>query len=104
MPGEIALAANALDRQARCAGELNAGISEWLLRHADDASRPKLLQRFAATPFRICVDRSQVRPELPLIVALADALGAELRVVPRTPQAQQAARERGGRRRVAATG
>jgi len=26
---------------------------------------------------------SQVRPELPLIVALADALGAELRIVPR---------------------
>ena len=42
----------------------------------------------------------QVRPELPLIVALADALGAELRVVPRTAEAQQTVREHGRQRRV----
>ena len=30
---------------------------------------------------------SQVRPELPLIAALANAVGAELRLVPRTPNA-----------------
>jgi transcriptional regulator with XRE-family HTH domain len=32
---------------------------------------------------------SQAHPELPLIVALADALGAELRIIPRTPQARR---------------
>ena len=57
-----------------------------------------------ASSVRRLFTASQVRPELPLIVTLADALGAELRVVPRTPQAQQAAREPGGQRRVAATG
>ena len=57
-----------------------------------------------ASSVRRLFTASQVRPELPLIVALADALGAELRVVPRTSQAQQATREPGGQRRVAATG
>src|SRR5271168_2911211 len=41
---------------------------------------------------------------LPLIAALADALGAELRVVPLTAEARRATRERGRHRRVDATG
>ena len=47
---------------------------------------------------------SQVRPELPLIAALADALGAELRIVPQGPEARRAAREHGRPRRVADAG
>jgi ribosome-binding protein aMBF1 (putative translation factor) len=43
----------------------------------------------------------QARPELPLIAALADALGAELRVVPRSPQARRAAGQLRRQRRVA---
>jgi len=39
-----------------------------------------------------------------LIAALADALGAELRVVPRTTEARRAVREHGRVRRVADTG
>ncbi len=39
-----------------------------------------------ASSVRRLFTASQMRPELPLIVALADALGAELRVVPRSPR------------------
>ena len=39
-----------------------------------------------ASSVRRLFTASQVRPELPLIVALADALGAELRIVPRSAQ------------------
>jgi ribosome-binding protein aMBF1 (putative translation factor) len=55
-----------------------------------------------ASSVRRLFTASQVRPELPLIAALADALGAELRVVPRTPRARRAVRESGPRRRVTA--
>lgn len=44
-----------------------------------------------ASSVRRLFTSSQVRPELPLIVALADALGAELRVVPRAGQEQRPA-------------
>jgi ribosome-binding protein aMBF1 (putative translation factor) len=54
-----------------------------------------------ASSVRRLFTASQVRPELPLIVALADALGAELRVVPRSPQARRAAGELRRQRRVA---
>ena len=53
-----------------------------------------------ASSVRRLFTAGQVRPELPLIVALADALGAELRVVPRTAEAQQTVREHGRQRRV----
>jgi len=43
----------------------------------------------------------QSRPELPLIVALADALGAELRVVPRGSRARQTIPGPDRQRRVA---
>jgi ribosome-binding protein aMBF1 (putative translation factor) len=54
-----------------------------------------------ASSVRRLFTASQVRPELPLIAALADALGAELRVVPRTPQARHAVAEHRRQRRVA---
>jgi ribosome-binding protein aMBF1 (putative translation factor) len=56
-----------------------------------------------ASSVRRLFTANQARPELPLIVALADALGAELRIVPRTPQARRAVREHGTRRRAAAS-
>src|SRR5487761_1264636 len=46
-----------------------------------------------ASSVRRLFTASQVRPELPLIAALADALGAELRVVPRSPEARRAVGE-----------
>lgn len=57
-----------------------------------------------ASSVRRLFTASQVRPELPLIVALADALGAELRVVPRTAEAQPPSREHGRQRRAGAAG
>jgi ribosome-binding protein aMBF1 (putative translation factor) len=54
-----------------------------------------------ASSVRRLFTASQIRPELPLIAALADALGAELRVVPRSPQARRAAGELRRQRRVA---
>lgn len=54
-----------------------------------------------ASSVRRLFTASQVRPELPLIAALADALGAELCVVPRTPQARRAVGEHRRQRRVA---
>ena len=57
-----------------------------------------------ASSVRRLFTASQVRPELPLIAALADALGAELRVVPRSTEARRAVREHGRARRVADTG
>ena len=42
-----------------------------------------------ASSVRRLFTASRVCPELSLIVALADALGAELRVIPRTPQARR---------------
>jgi hypothetical protein len=56
-----------------------------------------------ASSVRRLFTASQVRPELPLIAALADALGAELRVVPRTPQARRAVAEHRREQRVAIT-
>jgi ribosome-binding protein aMBF1 (putative translation factor) len=57
-----------------------------------------------ASSVRRLFTASQVRPELPLIAALADALGAEIRVVPRTAEARRAAREHERRPRVEAAG
>jgi len=56
-----------------------------------------------ASSVRRLFTASQARPELPLIIALADALGAEVRVVPRTAELRQAGRDFGGRRRASAT-
>jgi ribosome-binding protein aMBF1 (putative translation factor) len=69
-------------------------------------SNAELAQRVNrnASSVRRLFTAGQVRPELPLIVALADALGAELRVVPRTVQGQRATHEPVRPKRVAATG
>jgi ribosome-binding protein aMBF1 (putative translation factor) len=56
-----------------------------------------------ASSVRRLFTASQVRPELPLIVALADALGAEVRVVPRATEAQPQASGSSGRRRIPVT-
>jgi ribosome-binding protein aMBF1 (putative translation factor) len=56
-----------------------------------------------ASSVRRLFTASQVRPELPLIAALADALGAELRVVRRPAKARPTSRENNRKRRVAAT-
>jgi ribosome-binding protein aMBF1 (putative translation factor) len=56
-----------------------------------------------ASSVRRLFTASGPRPELPLIIALADALGAELRVVPRTQEARRAARKHDHEPRVAST-
>jgi ribosome-binding protein aMBF1 (putative translation factor) len=56
-----------------------------------------------ASSVRRLLTASQVRPELPFVVALADALGADLRVVPRTAEEPSATQEPGRQPRVAAT-
>ena len=43
-----------------------------------------------ASSIRRLLTTSQARPELPLVAAIADALGAELRVVPKTRSAKRA--------------
>src|ERR1700755_2572886 len=57
-----------------------------------------------ASSVRRLFTASQVRPGLPLVAAMADALGAELRVVPRSTEARRAVREHDRARRVADTG
>jgi ribosome-binding protein aMBF1 (putative translation factor) len=56
-----------------------------------------------ASSIRRLFTAGQVRPELPLIAALADALGAELRVVRRAPEPRPAGNGRGRKGRAAAT-
>ena len=95
------------ERAAREIAQTGAVIRQFDALRVDlGISKAELARRVHrnASSVRRLFTASQVRPELPLIVALADALGAELRVVPRTPQARQAARGPGGQRRVAATG
>lgn len=52
-----------------------------------------------ASSIRRLFTAGQVRPELPLVAAIAAALGAELRVVPKTQKAKRAVRERNGGQR-----
>lgn len=56
-----------------------------------------------ASSIRRLFTASRPRPELPLVAALADALGAELRVIPRTSQAQHATQTGDHQQRVAGT-
>ena len=55
-----------------------------------------------ASSVRRLFTASQVRPEFPLIAALADALGADLRVVRRPADARSVMRESSTKGRVAA--
>jgi|SRR5215469_5707295 len=96
----------AYERAARELAQTDALIRELdSLRTGLGISKAELARRVNrnASSVRRLFTASQVRPELPLIVALADALGAEVRVVPRAPKARQAASARGGQRRVTAT-
>ena len=62
-------------------------------------SKAELARRIDRNPssVRRLFTADQARPELPLIIAIADALGAEVRIVPRQAAGQPA--ERPGRRR-----
>ena len=55
-----------------------------------------------ASSIRRLFTADQVRPELPLIIAIADALGAEVRIVPRQAESRSAERNPSRRRRVPA--
>jgi transcriptional regulator with XRE-family HTH domain len=96
----------AYERAARELAQTDALIRELDSLRADlGISKAELARRVNrnASSVRRLFTASQVRPELPLIVALADALGAEVRVVPRASEARQAASPRGRQRRVTAT-
>ena len=91
----------AYERAAREIAQTDAVIRQLDALRVDlGISKAELARRVNrnASSVRRLFTASQVRPELPLIVALADALGAEVRVVPRTSQAQQAARGSSGAR------
>jgi transcriptional regulator with XRE-family HTH domain len=95
----------AYERAARELAQTDALIRELdSLRTELGISKAELARRVNrnASSVRRLFTASQVRPELPLIIALADALGAEVRVVPRAPKARKAAEARGGQRRVTA--
>jgi len=96
----------AYERAAREVAQTDAIIRELdSLRVSLGMSKAELARRVNrnASSVRRLFTASQARPELPLIIALADALGAEVRVVPRTAEAQEAGRGRSGHRRVPAT-
>ncbi|MGA8295967.1 MAG: helix-turn-helix transcriptional regulator [Acidimicrobiales bacterium] len=97
----------AYEQAARELAQTDAVIQQLDSLRADmGISKAELARRVNrnASSVRRLFTASQVRPELPLIAALADALGAELRVVPMTAEARRATREHGRHRRVAATG
>ncbi len=81
----------AYERAARELAQTDAVIRELdALRVGLGMSKAELARRVDrnASSVRRLFTASQVRPELPLIAALADALGAELRVVPKTADAR----------------
>lgn len=95
----------AYEQAARELAQTDAVIRELDSLRADlGISKAELARRVNrnASSVRRLFTASQVRPELPLIAALADALGAELRVVPRTARARRAVREHEHERRVTA--
>ena len=95
------------ERAAREAAQTDAVIRQLDALRADlGLSKAELARRVNrnASSVRRLFTASQVRPELPLIVALTDALGAELRVVHRAAETQQAAHEPGRHRRATVNG
>jgi len=97
----------AYERAAREVAQTDAVIRQLDVLRADlGMSKAELARRVNrnASSVRRLFTAGQVRPELPLIVALADALGAELRIVPRAAEAHRAVDEPGRRRRVTVTG
>jgi ribosome-binding protein aMBF1 (putative translation factor) len=76
----------AYERAAREVAQTDAVIQQLDSLRVDlGISKAELARRVNrnASSVRRLFTASQARPELPLIVALADALGAELRIVPR---------------------
>ncbi|MDQ2816405.1 MAG: helix-turn-helix domain-containing protein [Actinomycetota bacterium] len=95
----------AYERAAREIAQTDAVIQELdSLRANLGISKAELARRVNrnASSVRRLFTASQVRPEFALIAALADALGAELRIVPRTTQARRAVREHVRQQRVTA--
>lgn len=66
-----------------------------------DMSKAELARRINrnASSIRRLFTAKRARPELPLVAAIADALGAEVRVVPKTREAKRAVRDRTSGRR-----
>src|SRR5487761_785530 len=86
----------AYEQAARELAQTDAVIRELDSLRADlGISKAELARRVNrnASSVRRLFTASQARPEFPLIAALADALGAELRVVPRSPEARRAVGE-----------
>lgn len=95
----------AYERAAREVAQTDAVIRELDSLRVDlGISKAELARRVDrnASSVRRLFTASQTRPELPLIIALADALGAEVRVVPRAAKGRQDTRDRGRQRRVTA--
>jgi hypothetical protein len=93
----------AYERTARELAQTDAVIRELDSLRVDlGISKAELARRVNrnASSVRRLFTASQTRPELPLIIALADALGAEVRVVPRAAKARQDTRARSRQRRV----
>ena len=93
----------AYERAARELAQTDAVIRELDSLRVDlGISKAELARRVNrnASSVRRLFTASQTRPELPLIIALADALGAEVRVVPRAAKARQDTRARSRQRRV----
>lgn len=97
----------AYEQAARELAQTDAVIQELDALRVDlGMSKAELARRVNrnASSVRRLFTASQVRPELPLIVALADALGAELRIVRRPDHARpRAAKGRRGDRIAAAS-
>jgi ribosome-binding protein aMBF1 (putative translation factor) len=73
---------------------MDLGVSKAELARRVDRNASSVRRLFTA---------SGPKPELPLVIALADALGAELRVVPRTREARQAVQRHDQKPHVAST-
>jgi ribosome-binding protein aMBF1 (putative translation factor) len=95
----------AYERAAREIAQTDAIIRELdALRAGLGMSKAELARRVNrnASSIRRLFTASQVRPELPLVAALADALGAELRVVRKTPRPRPAGGGSGRKGKAAA--
>jgi ribosome-binding protein aMBF1 (putative translation factor) len=95
----------AYERAAREIAQTDAIIRELDALRVDlGMSKAELARRVGrnASSIRRLLTASQVRPELPLIAALADVLGAELRVVHRTAKPRRAGNGSGRKGKAAA--
>jgi transcriptional regulator with XRE-family HTH domain len=95
----------AYERAARELAQTDAVIQELdSLRIDLGISKAELARRVNrnASSVRRLFTASRARPEFPLIAALADALGADLRVVRRAPDKRPGLRDRGTTGRAAA--